>query len=64
MSSCRWALVSSALRNYRTTLTAALQVHAFNRDVEDTYHRIHEKSVLLSTEDTGRDLVAVEALLR
>jgi len=41
-----------------------LEIHAFNRDVDDIDDRINEKAALLSNEDLGKDLNAVEALQR
>jgi hypothetical protein len=41
-----------------------LEVHAFNRDVDDTSQRVAEKAVAMNTEDVGRDLMAVEQLQR
>lgn len=60
----RWRTTQSNLADYRRRLDAALEVHAFNRDADDTNQRIHEKSLLLSSDDDGRDLTAVEVLLR
>ena len=52
------------LSAYRNQLRAALEVHAFNRDVDDTCDRIHEKAALVSSDDFGKDLQTVEALIR
>ena len=41
-----------------------MEVHAFNRDVDDTNDRISEKSVILNTEDNGKDLTQVQTLQR
>jgi len=41
-----------------------LDVHAFNRDVDDINERISEKAKLLSVDDLGKDLQAVQALQR
>ena len=41
-----------------------MEIHAFNRDVDDSNDRIHEKSLLMSVEDYGKDLTAVETLQR
>lgn len=41
-----------------------MEIHAFNRDVDDTGERVVEKANILSSEDTGRDLAAVESLQR
>lgn len=61
---CRWKDLQGALNNYKQSLAAALEVHSFNRDVDDIDDRINEKSVLLSSEDLGKDLEAVQALQR
>ncbi len=60
----RWSRVLAALVAYRQSLAAALQVHAFNRDVDDTNARIQEKTSLLASDDLGRDLTTVETLIR
>lgn len=60
----RWKDLQGALSNYKQNLAAALEVHSFNRDVDDIDDRINEKSVLLSSEDLGKDLEAVQALQR
>jgi spectrin beta len=49
---------------YRSHLAGALEVHAFNRDIDDTSQRVAEKAVAMNTEDVGRDLAAVEQLQR
>lgn len=49
---------------YRGRLAGALEVHAFNRDVDDTSQRVAEKAVAMNTDDVGRDLAAVEQLQR
>ena len=59
-----WSVIHGRMDAYRISLEAALAVHRFNRDVEETNTRIHEKAALLSTEDYGKDLSSVEALLR
>lgn len=52
------------LLEYRKRLEAALEVHTFNRDVDETSERIGEKATLLNADDYGRDLATVESLLR
>lgn len=52
------------LAAYRVQLRAALEVHAFNRDVDDTCERIQEKVSLVTIDDLGKDLATVEALIR
>jgi spectrin beta len=59
-----WSLIRGKMDAYKHELEAALAVHRFNRDVDETNTRIHEKATLLSTEDYGKDLSSVEALLR
>jgi spectrin beta len=61
---CRWNDLQSALDLYRSHLARALEVHAFNRDVDDTSQRVAEKAVAMSTDDVGSDLAAVEQLQR
>jgi len=61
---CRWHDLQVALDLYRSHLTRALEVHAFNRDVDDTSQRVAEKAVAMSTDDVGRNLAAVEQLQR
>ncbi|XP_044739331.1 spectrin beta chain, non-erythrocytic 1 isoform X2 [Chrysoperla carnea] len=60
----KWKALQGALSSYRETLAGALEVHLFNRDVNDTGARIYEKSVALATNETGRDLADVEILQR
>ncbi|VDM97600.1 unnamed protein product [Thelazia callipaeda] len=59
-----WALIQSKLSTYRSELRAALEVHAFNRDVDDTCERIQEKLTAVTNDDLGRDLHSVETLIR
>ncbi|XP_043236847.1 spectrin beta chain, non-erythrocytic 2-like isoform X8 [Amphibalanus amphitrite] len=60
----RWKSLQGALSSYREQLAAALEVHAFYRDLADTAERIQEKALSLSSEETGKDLGSVEALQR
>ncbi|KAK7865818.1 hypothetical protein R5R35_001276 [Gryllus longicercus] len=60
----KWRALQGALSAYRNKLAGALEVHAFNRDVDDTSQRVSEKAVAMSSDDVGRDLNAVEALQR
>lgn len=60
----RWRALQGALTEYREHLAGALEIHAFNRDVDDTSQRVAEKAVAMGTEDTGRDLAAVQQLQR
>lgn len=52
---CRWNALHGKLAAYRRELAAALEVHAFNRDVDDTNERIHEKIAAMRCDDYGRD---------
>lgn len=56
--------MQGALSAYRDTLAGALEIHLFNRDIDDTSQRVIEKSVVMNTNDTGKDLPAVEHLQR
>ncbi|XP_034253991.1 spectrin beta chain, non-erythrocytic 1 isoform X5 [Thrips palmi] len=56
--------LQGALGDYRERLAGALEIHLFNRDVDDTAQRVAEKAVAMSSEDTGRDLMGVEQLQR
>lgn len=49
---------------YRETLAGALEIHLFNRDIDDTNQRVIEKSMAMNTSDIGKDLPAVEQLQR
>uniref|UniRef100_A0AAG5CRA5 Spectrin beta chain n=1 Tax=Anopheles atroparvus TaxID=41427 RepID=A0AAG5CRA5_ANOAO len=60
----KWKSLQGALSRYRDLLAGAYEIHVFNRDVDDTAERIAEKMLAMSVEDTGRDLIAVEALTR
>ncbi|KAK6758912.1 hypothetical protein RB195_016254 [Necator americanus] len=59
-----WEALHGKLASYRRQLSAALEVHAFNRDVDDTNERIHEKIAAMRSDDYGRDFATVDALLR
>lgn len=45
-------------------MAGALEIHSFNRDIDDTSQRVAEKAHVLSSEDIGRDLAGVESLQR
>ncbi len=49
---------------HKAKLAAALEIHAFNRDIDDINDRINEKAVAVSTDDLGKDLAGVQALQR
>ncbi|XP_067682927.1 spectrin beta chain, non-erythrocytic 5-like isoform X3 [Haliotis asinina] len=60
----QWKDLQGDLNSYKVKLAAALEMHAFNRDVNDVNERINEKASLLSVEDVGKDLAGVQALQR
>ncbi|XP_034944641.1 LOW QUALITY PROTEIN: spectrin beta chain, non-erythrocytic 5 [Chelonus insularis] len=60
----KWKSLQGALSNYRTLLAGALEIHLFNRDIDDTSQRVIEKSLAMNTTDVGKDLAAVEQLQR
>lgn len=60
----KWQALKGAIDGYRSDLAGALEIHAFNRDVDDTKDRISEKAVILANEETGKDLTQVETLQR
>ncbi|XP_028171582.1 spectrin beta chain [Ostrinia furnacalis] len=60
----KWRALSGALQQYRDNLNAALEIHSFNRDVEDTEERIAKKAALFSSTERGRELSAARELQR
>ncbi|XP_037875798.1 spectrin alpha chain, non-erythrocytic 1 isoform X1 [Bombyx mori] len=60
----KWAALSGALQRYRDNLAAALEIHSFNRDVEDTAERISKKAAIFSSTERGRELEAAHLLRR
>ena len=60
----RWKKLHGNLAVYKTELSAALEVHAFNRDIDDVNERISEKEKLLSVDDLGMDLAGIQTLQR
>lgn len=60
----KWHNLQGALNAYRDALTGAAEIHLFDRDVADTSQRIAEKSLATQVDDYGKDLSAVEALIR
>ncbi|KAJ8346497.1 hypothetical protein SKAU_G00278980 [Synaphobranchus kaupii] len=68
-SSCRKSLRSSRqtwqlMRSGQGKLYGAAEVQRFNRDVDETIGWIKEKEQLMASDDFGRDLASVQALLR
>ena len=60
----KWKEIQGELELYKQNLSCALEIHAFNRDVDDINDRMNEKAILLSNEDLGKDLPGVESLQR
>ncbi|VEN48181.1 unnamed protein product [Callosobruchus maculatus] len=60
----KWHSLQGALNHYRSKLSAASEIHLFDRDVADTSDRITEKCLAMDSDDVGKDLSSVEALLR
>lgn len=60
----KWSALQGALTAYRALLGGAYDIHVFIRDANDTLERINEKALTMNSEDVGRDLNAVESLLR
>ncbi|XP_023313664.1 spectrin beta chain, non-erythrocytic 1 isoform X1 [Trichogramma pretiosum] len=60
----KWLGLQGALGAYRETLGGALEIHLFNRDIDDTNQRVVEKSMIMNTNDVGKDLAGVEQLVR
>ncbi|XP_055956724.1 spectrin beta chain, non-erythrocytic 2 isoform X1 [Patella vulgata] len=59
-----WKALQGNLTKYKQQLSTSLEIHSFNRDINDINERINEKAILLSVEDLGKDLAGVEALQR
>ncbi|KAL4718095.1 hypothetical protein ACJJTC_014642, partial [Scirpophaga incertulas] len=60
----KWQALSGALAAYRASLAAALELHSFHRDVEDTEERIAKKAAIFSSTERGRELSAAHELMR
>ncbi|XP_015599750.1 spectrin beta chain, non-erythrocytic 1 isoform X3 [Cephus cinctus] len=60
----KWRGLQGALSAYREKLAGALEIHLFNRDIDDTSQRVAEKALAMNTTDVGKDLTAVEQLQR
>lgn len=52
------------MSEYREHLNGALEIHSFNRDVDDTLQRVSEKALAMSSNETGKNLGGVEQLQR
>ncbi|XP_046975216.1 spectrin beta chain, non-erythrocytic 5 isoform X2 [Vanessa cardui] len=60
----KWKALSGALQQYRERLTAALQLHSFNRDVQETRSRVSRKAAVFASAECGRELSAAHELRR
>ncbi|KAJ7373044.1 hypothetical protein OS493_014188 [Desmophyllum pertusum] len=60
----RWNRLQDRASERRQRLAEASEMHAFDRDCKDVFDLINEKAVIFSSDDFGRDLPGVEALLR
>jgi spectrin beta len=60
----RWEELNSLAEQRRRLLAGAEQVHRFVRDATETNDRMNEKAKALLTDDSGKDLASVEALIR
>ncbi|XP_045456798.1 spectrin beta chain, non-erythrocytic 5 [Melitaea cinxia] len=60
----KWRALSGALQAYRERLAAALQLHSFNRDVQETQSRVARKAAQFTRAECGRDLGAAQELRR
>ena len=59
-----WMSLIEAIQDRDTKLESAGDIHRFNRDVSEALSRIGEKSAIVSSQDLGRDLKAVQSLIR
>ena len=59
-----WDQLQSLVRKRKQLLSEAHEIHVFIRDASETLDRIREKDAVLSSDDYGRDVAGVEALLR
>ena len=59
-----WMSLIEAIQDRDSKLESAGDIHRFNRDVAEALSRISEKSAIVSSQDFGRDLKAVQSLIR
>ncbi|XP_018608375.1 spectrin alpha chain, non-erythrocytic 1-like isoform X4 [Scleropages formosus] len=59
-----WQRLKDLARQRQGKLFGSAEVQRFNRDVDETISWIKEKEQLMSSDDFGRDLASVQALLR
>lgn len=60
----RWNALEGQIDEYRVNLSAALEVHSFNKEVDETNERIQEKILMMKNEDYGKDFASTDILLR
>lgn len=59
-----WSRLLEVIDARDKKLTAAAEIHRFNRDVAEALSRIQEKYSVISVDDLGRDMHSVQSLLR
>ncbi|XP_023696436.2 spectrin alpha chain, non-erythrocytic 1 isoform X2 [Paramormyrops kingsleyae] len=59
-----WKRLKDLAQQRQTKLFGSSEVQRFNRDVDETISWIREKEQLMASDDFGRDLASVQALLR
>ncbi|XP_060118338.1 spectrin beta chain, non-erythrocytic 5 [Heteronotia binoei] len=60
----RWKNFHGELKAYRRKLEGALEIHAVIREIDDITERISEKSALIQSLVSGKDVESVENLIR
>ena len=60
----KWKNLQGSIQTYREHLSIAGNIHAFQRDTDETLARIKEKLVLVDMEDQGKDLKDVQELIK
>ncbi|CAG2161762.1 unnamed protein product, partial [Oppiella nova] len=60
----QWNQLLDALEAREQKLSAAQQIHRFNRDVAEALSRISDKFSVINSSDLGKDLHSVESLIR
>ncbi|EDO49575.1 predicted protein [Nematostella vectensis] len=60
----RWNRLQDKASERRQKLAEACEIHAFNRNCRDVSSMINEKAAVQTSGEVGRDLPAVEALIR
>ncbi|XP_077120129.1 spectrin beta chain, non-erythrocytic 5 isoform X3 [Ranitomeya variabilis] len=60
----KWNSFHGDLKKYRMALKAALEIHAFIREIDNINERMSEKSSLMQALDYGKDVESVANLIR